>query len=401
MGRPKVSGIYRRKDGRWRVDKVYRGNRIPRRSFESYGEAESWVLEQLTTLKNKRPGPVPTFDEAAAYYVEKHEDKLSLELDIYLLKLVVPFIGELPLDKVDNETLEPFIVAMKAGKKPATRPLKAKTINLALDRVRRILNLASRSWREKGKPWLHGLPPLIEMLPLADERAPQQLAWKDQREHLQKLPAHLARMALFDLQNGARDEVVCNLRWHWEVRLEQLGFSVFVVPKRYVKGRKQDRVLVCNSVAQSIIESVRGMHPEFVFVYRHNFDRGKKPNPKAEYKARPIETMNNTAWQKWRDRCGLRGFRVHDLRHTVGMRLREAGVSESTRADILWHSHAGMTAHYSVAQVVEIRQALELITDERHANNVSLASIIREANGVPTKVPTEAKRPEALMASGR
>ena len=59
-----------------------------------------------------------------------------------------------------------------------------------------------------------------------------------------------------------------------------------------------------------------------------------------------------------------------------------------------------MTAHYSVAQVVEIRQALELIVDERNANNISLASIIREAK-VPTKVPTEVKRPEAVIASGR
>ncbi len=54
-----------------------------------------------------------------------------------------------------------------------------------------------------------------------------------------------------------------------------------------------------------------------------------------------------------------------------------------------------------MAQVVEIRQALELITDKRRANNVSLASIIREAKAIPTKVPTEAKRPEASIASGR
>jgi integrase len=53
------------------------------------------------------------------------------------------------------------------------------------------------------------------------------------------------------------------------------------------------------------------MHPEFVFVYSH--PRHKTQN------YRPIETMNNTAWQSWRKRCGLHGFRVHDLRHTVGM----------------------------------------------------------------------------------
>jgi hypothetical protein len=31
------------------------------------------------------------------------------------------------------------------------------------------------------------------------------------------------------------------------------------------------------------------------------------------------------------------------------LRLREAGVSDATRADILWHTREGMTAHYSVA----------------------------------------------------
>lgn len=108
---------------------------------------------------------------------------------------------------------------------------------------------------------------------------------------------------------------------------------------------------------------------------------------------RPIETVNNTAWQKWRARCGLGDFRPHDMRHTVGMRLREAGVSEATRADILWHTREGMTAHYSVAQVAEIRAALELIADERHVNNVSLASIIaqQKAARVPSEVPAERK----------
>ena len=37
-----------------------------------------------------------------------------------------------------------------------------------------------------------------------------------------------------------------------------------------------------------------------------------------------------------------------------------------------------MTAHYSMAQIVEIRDAMELITDERNCFNKSLASLIRE-----------------------
>ena len=71
---------------------------------------------------------------------------------------------------------------------------------------------------------------------------------------------------------------------------------------------------------------------------------------------------------------------MHDLRHTVGMRLREAGVAEETRADILWHTRTGMPQHYAVAQIVEIYGALEKIKDESNAFNKSLASIAREQN---------------------
>jgi hypothetical protein len=150
MGRPTTPGIYRGKDG-WEVDKVVRGDRLRHSGAASYSEAESWLERELAHRKARPPGAIATFDEAAAHYVTKHAEKVSLETDIYLLGLAVPYIGDRRLDQVDDEALEPFVKAMQAGKPPATRPLKNKTINLVLDRVRRILNLAARSWRENGK----------------------------------------------------------------------------------------------------------------------------------------------------------------------------------------------------------------------------------------------------------
>lgn len=129
--------------------------------------------------------------------------------------------------------------------------------------------------------------------------------------------------------------MVSGLRWEWEIKVPEVSISVFEVPRAQVKGRKRIRYVVCNSVAQSIIESVHGDHPEFVFVYL----------------GAPIEIMNNSAWRRARRRAGLPDLHMHELRHTVGMRLREAGVAEATISDILWHTRAGMTAHYSVAQV--------------------------------------------------
>lgn len=91
-----------------------------------------------------------------------------------------------------------------------------------------------------------------------------------------------------------------------------------------VKGRKRDRVLILNRVSQSIIEAQRGKHPQNVFAFRGHF----------------VQTMGNTAWQNARRQAGkedpyLADLHVHDLRHTVGMRLRGANVRENTIADIL------------------------------------------------------------------
>jgi integrase len=329
-----------------------------------------------------------TFEEAAVHYLQKFADKASIKSEVYHLKAVMPFIGHLCLEQIHNETLEGFVTARKAAGR------KNKTINLSLSVVRHILNLAARDWRNtNGDTWLVTAP-LITMLPLTDQRKPRPIMWSEQRKLLPCLPDHLAEMALFDLNTGARDDVVCNLQWEWEVPIPQIGISVFVVPLRHIKGqigRKENRVLVCNSVAQSIIERQRGKHDKYVFVYRR--ERTKNINLEPTMAYQPIEVMNNTGWQNARKKAGLGDLHVHDLRHTVGLRLREAGVAESTISAILWHSNKTMTAHYSSAQIVEIFEALEKIKDEANRWNISLASLISQAeeNRITQKSPTQRK----------
>ena len=63
-------------------------------------------------------------------------------------------------------------------------------------------------------------------------------------------------------------------------------------------------------------------------MYRRERVKNVDEVPVMDY--RPIRTMNNTAWQTARKKAGLGDLHVHDLRHTVGMRLREAAVPEST-----------------------------------------------------------------------
>lgn len=373
MGRS-TRGVYPDKDGSWQVDKVWRGTRFRQRGFQSFEEADQWLIKQLderraVVLHGERPER--TFDEAAAQYLLANQDKLTIETETYLLQGIVPMIGQLSLHKVHDGTLAPYVAKRLADGRAH------KTVNLGLGIVRRILNLAARSWRdENGRTWLDHAP-AITMLPLVGhQREPRPITWGEQRALLPLLPHHLARMSLFVLNTGVRDDVVCSLQWAWEIKVPELGISVFEVPRQHVKGRKRSRVVVCNSVAQSVVESVRGQHEEFVFVYRRERVKNFDEAPAMPYRA--VGTMNNTAWQRARKQAGLGDLHVHDLRHTVGMRLREAGVPEGTVADVLWHSSPTMTHHYSVAQIVELHAALEKIKEDTGRWNKSLATLRRE-----------------------
>jgi integrase len=391
MERKKELGIFSTSDGGFLVDRRYCGQRIRRYGFKTLKEAKTWMIEEMEKVRvcaNSGARDTRTFEDAATRYLVDYSKKPSITTDIFNLKPVMPFIAKLRLDQVHDDTLKPFIAARKSTMKKRRisktqyemRPLTNKTVNLSLSVVRRILNLCARSWRDdEGRTWLQTAPK-ITLLPLVDSRPPRPIMWDEQRRFLPLLPSHLASMALFTLNTGVRDDVVVNLRWHWEIYLEELGTSIFVVPKTHVKGefeRKTDMVLVCNSVAQKVIEAQRGKNDEFVFCYRREL--GKTSNTDKERDWKPIETMNNTAWQNARLNAGLGDLHVHDMRHTVGMRLREAGVRKETISAILWHSNESITDHYSMAMVREIFDALEQIKDEGKAWNKSLQTLIFEA----------------------
>ena len=81
-------GIYPEKDGLWEVDKWKRGTRFRQCGFQSYAEAESWLIRQLN---DQREAMIHgsrvdrTFDQAAAHYITLHEAKTSLETEIFML----------------------------------------------------------------------------------------------------------------------------------------------------------------------------------------------------------------------------------------------------------------------------------------------------------------------------
>jgi len=385
MARTKSPGIRAEKDGSYWVDAWYRNQRISKRGFETIEEAHDWLVQSkqsIAAIEAEQRIPV-TLDQAAAEFIKLKEeaDAPTLKNDISMLKPAVETIGSLTLDEINNDSLKRFVsFRLKQGR-------KTKTINHTLGLIRTICNLAASEWRfENGLTWLDKAPK-IKLLVEDDKRPPRPITWDEQERLLQQLPEHLRRMVLFDLNSGLREDVVCSLRWEWELKInlrKDLQISVFVIPRANVKGRKSERIVICNSVAQALVDSQRGLHPEMVFTYW----RPKKGFDIVDVKHHKINFINNTAWQKAVKRAHLDDLHVHDLRHTVGMRLRLTEIAERTQDVILWHSNSSMNSHYAIAQLREIYTALEGISMPGHdEESLNLHAMIRQAQirAVPQK----------------
>ena len=337
MGRKNGSGLTRRGEI-WYANKWIGGRRVRKSTGTTERqEAEAmlarWIDEdrQATHFGVR---PTRTFEEAAARFLIEHQHKRTIMDDANRLKGLLPWIGTLPLDHIHMGTLQPWI------DRRCEDGRSAGTINHGLQVVRRILKLAAGRWRdEHGLTWLNSMPE-IAFLSNRDKRKPYPLTWKEQARLFAELPEHLQAMATFAVNTGCRDGEICGLQWAWEVPVEALTTSVFIVPGEIVKNGN-DRLIVLNKQAAQGVDAQRGQHATHVFSYR----------------GKPVTRMLNSAWLGARKRAGMPDVRVHDLKHTFGRRLRAAGVSFEDRQDLLGHVSQRVTTHYSAAELGHLIEA--------------------------------------------
>jgi integrase len=132
------------------------------------------------------------------------------------------------------------------------------------------------------------------------------------------------------------------------VPVPELDTSVFIIPGKAVKNA-EDRLVVLNRTARSVIERRRGQHESHVFAHR----------------GKPVSRMLNSGWLTARTAAGLPQVRVHDLKHTFGRRLRAAGVGFEDRQDLLGHRSGWITTHYSAAELSRLLEAANSVCEDK------------------------------------
>jgi integrase len=271
--RSKTAGITTDSAGNKTIDKICFKERVfVRLGPVSQQQAEEYLAGRIQAIRRRKlyaERPQKTFREAAIRYLRENGTNASIDDDAWHVDLVDPWIGELSLQQVHDGTLEAFKTHRLKGD-----GVSPTTLKRTLEMVRKILNASARSYRDdNGRIWLETAPPLT--MPVLNPRKPHALSWDEQRELFGRLPRHLARMALFAVSTGCREQEVCRLRWEWEQRIPELGATVFVIPANFGGRRRnsgvkngEDRIVDLNRVACSVIEECRGQHPECVFVLK-------------------------------------------------------------------------------------------------------------------------------------
>jgi integrase len=146
-----------------------------------------------------------------------------------------------------------------------------------------------------------------------------------------------------------RDQEICAMRWDEECKVNGLDTSIFIISEERAKNHNE-RIVPLNSITKAIVESRRGNHSDYVF----------------DYQGDKLARLNNRAWRKARESVGLKEVRVHDLRHTFGMRLRAAGVCFEDRQDLLGHYAGRITTHYSKVEIGRLIECVELLCVHDH-----------------------------------
>lgn len=59
---------------------------------------------------------------------------------------------------------------------------------------------------------------------------------------------------------------------------------------------------------------------------------------------------------------GFARIRIHDLKHTLGRRLRAVGVTEEDRKALLGHKNSSITSHYSAAELNQLIEAASKVS---------------------------------------
>jgi integrase len=153
--------------------------------------------------------------------------------------------------------------------------------------------------------------------------------------------AHLKPVVILAIHTGMRRGELLSLRW------QNIDFARSLI---YVTNTKtaHDREVPMNAKVRETLLELLQVHGECEFVFT---------NPKTGVNLVDLKKGFKGACKE----AGITDFRFHDLRHTTGTRLADAGTDAFAIAEVLGHLNLQTTKRYTHATELRKRRAVEAL----------------------------------------
>ncbi len=279
-----------------------------------------------------------TFDQMMLRYLQETQGtKRSAERDAWTVKRLQPHFSGRVLNDLKRSDVRGYIAARTAA------GVKGSTINRELGLLSSALNRARLDW-----DW--EIPNPAQGMREREPEGRKVFLTRDQFDTLlvtasgQKRAPYLADLIVVAVMTGCRKGELLGLEWS---RVDWAA-NVIVLRGSDTKAGKSRLVPINEAAKDALLRRLqfRQKHcPDALFAFCGQ-DGKRMVAVKSSYRAAC-------------EASGLRGLRFHDLRHTCGSWLAQAGVPSSHIAAVLGHSTVRMTERYAHLAPANARDAVE------------------------------------------
>ena len=326
----------------WWMSFTYNGRRY-RRSCETTDRRLAEKIYHKVMIEviegryfERLPGETRTFREMMEKYREEYLSGLPAgRTCASYINGLIAFFGNYTLKEITPRLIYEFKKMRRAqGVKPAT-------INRQLTLAKRAFNLAIREWE-----WWNDNP--FSRVP-SEKGAGKRDRWltlEEEERLLSVSPQWLKDFLIFAIWTGLRLGNIIGLKRR-DVNLKNRTV--------YIERTKNGEPLIIplHDRAYEVLKrrlKVKYLEHDYVFT-----------SPEGK----PIEPNNlRRSFRITLKRAGIENLRIHDLRHTFGTRLAQAGVDLYTIARLLGHKDIRTTQRYAHHSTQSLRRGIEVLSRE-------------------------------------
>lgn len=259
-------------------------------------------------------------------------------------RVIADHFGNATLRELETEParIEAFQTARKHAPTPAGKPRQPATVNRELSVLSAIFERARFKGLVTSNP-AHAIAPLK-----LDNRMLRWLTEDEERRVLRYLVderAHLKPIIVLFLHTGMRKGELLSIR-RFQINLERNTLTLL----KTKTGRA--RTIPMNSVARAELVTLIEGKGEMEYLFA----------PAAWSKSLHLTEIKR-GWKKACVCAGVTPIRIHDLRHTFGTRLAEAGEPLHRIAELMGHADIRTTQRYVHAAAIGTHAAVERLAN--------------------------------------